>query len=155
MADRSTMSEQDNHLTEKEICSDSETADCLEEEAFVFGEGLELNRFDGLPFSSRYYKLLQERKSLPVWKAREEFLDILVNNRLVIVSGTTKTGKSTQVSLELIREFSDLKCNFQRISIIIKNNNISPLIPNTVSSIYIIMYFLVANLLICIVAYSP
>lgn len=149
------MSEQDNHLTEKEICSDSETADCLEEEAFVFGEGLELNRFDGLPFSSRYYKLLQERKSLPVWKAREEFLDILVNNRLVIVSGTTKTGKSTQVSLELIREFSDLKCNFQRISIIIKNNNISPLIPNTVSSIYIIMYFLVANLLICIVAYSP
>lgn len=109
MADRSTMSEQDNHLTEKEICSDSETADCLEEEAFVFGEGLELNRFDGLPFSSRYYKLLQERKSLPVWKAREEFLDILVNNRLVIVSGTTKTGKSTQVSWELIRECSRSK----------------------------------------------
>uniref|UniRef100_A0A8C7NB71 DEAH-box helicase 32 (putative) n=2 Tax=Oncorhynchus kisutch TaxID=8019 RepID=A0A8C7NB71_ONCKI len=78
------------------ICSDSETADCVEE-AFVFGEDLELNRFDGLPFSSRYYKLLQERQSLPVWKAREEFLDILVNNRLVIVSGTTKTGKSTQI----------------------------------------------------------
>uniref|UniRef100_A0A8K9V7J9 DEAH (Asp-Glu-Ala-His) box polypeptide 32a n=1 Tax=Oncorhynchus mykiss TaxID=8022 RepID=A0A8K9V7J9_ONCMY len=96
MAERSTMSEQDKHLTEKEICSDSETADCVEE-AFVFGEDLELNRFDGLPFSSRYYKLLEERKSLPVWKAREEFLDILVNNRLVIVSGTTKTGKSTQI----------------------------------------------------------
>ncbi|XP_052369967.1 putative pre-mRNA-splicing factor ATP-dependent RNA helicase DHX32 isoform X4 [Oncorhynchus keta] len=96
MADRSTMSEQDKHLMEKEICSDSETADCVEE-TFVFGEDLELNRFDGLPFSSRYYKLLQERQSLPVWKAREEFLDILVNNRLVIVSGTTKTGKSTQI----------------------------------------------------------
>uniref|UniRef100_A0AAZ3P9C7 Helicase ATP-binding domain-containing protein n=1 Tax=Oncorhynchus tshawytscha TaxID=74940 RepID=A0AAZ3P9C7_ONCTS len=96
MADRSTMSEQDKHLMEKEICPDSETADCVEE-AFVFGEDLELNRFDGLPFSSRYYKLLQERQSLPVWKAREEFLDILVNNRLVIVSGTTKTGKSTQI----------------------------------------------------------
>uniref|UniRef100_A0A8C8FPN0 Helicase ATP-binding domain-containing protein n=1 Tax=Oncorhynchus tshawytscha TaxID=74940 RepID=A0A8C8FPN0_ONCTS len=86
----------DKHLMEKEICPDSETADCVEE-AFVFGEDLELNRFDGLPFSSRYYKLLQERQSLPVWKAREEFLDILVNNRLVIVSGTTKTGKSTQI----------------------------------------------------------
>ncbi|XP_055769907.1 DEAD/H (Asp-Glu-Ala-Asp/His) box polypeptide 32a [Salvelinus fontinalis] len=96
MAGGSTMSEQDNHLMEKEICSDSGTADCVEE-AFVFGEDLELNRFDGLPFSSRYYKLLQERKSLPVWKAREEFLDILVNNRLVIVSGTTQTGKSTQI----------------------------------------------------------
>uniref|UniRef100_A0A8C7NBL6 DEAH-box helicase 32 (putative) n=1 Tax=Oncorhynchus kisutch TaxID=8019 RepID=A0A8C7NBL6_ONCKI len=134
------MSEQDKHLMEKEICSDSETADCVEE-AFVFGEDLELNRFDGLPFSSRYYKLLQERQSLPVWKAREEFLDILVNNRLVIVSGTTKTGKSTQVSVELIREYSDLKYDFQRISkIIIKNNIISPLIPNTVSSTYIIIY---------------
>ncbi|CAB1344002.1 unnamed protein product [Coregonus sp. 'balchen'] len=96
MTDRSAMSERDTHLMEKEICSDSEAADCLEE-AFVFGEDLELNQFDGLPFSSRYYKLLQERKILPVWKARGEFLDILVNNQLVIVSGTTKTGMSTQI----------------------------------------------------------
>uniref|UniRef100_A0A6Q2YS19 Helicase ATP-binding domain-containing protein n=1 Tax=Esox lucius TaxID=8010 RepID=A0A6Q2YS19_ESOLU len=79
-----------------EICSDSETADC-QEEAFGFGDDLELNQFDGLPFSSRYYKLLQERKSLLVWKARGEFADALANNQLVIVSGTTKTGKSTQI----------------------------------------------------------
>ncbi|KAK6328078.1 hypothetical protein J4Q44_G00000560 [Coregonus suidteri] len=96
MTDISAMSERDTHLMEKEMCSDSEAADCLEE-AFVFGEDLELNQFDGLPFSSRYYKLLQERKILPVWKARGEFLDILVNNQLVIVSGTTKTGMSTQI----------------------------------------------------------
>uniref|UniRef100_A0A7N8YK49 DEAH-box helicase 32 (putative) n=1 Tax=Mastacembelus armatus TaxID=205130 RepID=A0A7N8YK49_9TELE len=67
------------------------------EDFFAFGEDLELNQFDGLPFSSRYYKLLKERKTLPVWRLRCEFDDTLVNNRLVIVAGTAKTGKSTQI----------------------------------------------------------
>uniref|UniRef100_A0A3Q3WZH0 Helicase ATP-binding domain-containing protein n=1 Tax=Mola mola TaxID=94237 RepID=A0A3Q3WZH0_MOLML len=58
---------------------------------------LELNQFDGLPFSSRYYKLLKERKVLSVWRVRRQFEDALVNNQLVIVSGTAKTGRSTQI----------------------------------------------------------
>uniref|UniRef100_H3CYD9 DEAH (Asp-Glu-Ala-His) box polypeptide 32a n=1 Tax=Tetraodon nigroviridis TaxID=99883 RepID=H3CYD9_TETNG len=60
-------------------------------------DDLELNQFDGLPFSSRYYKLLKERKTLPVWRVRCEFEDALTNNQLVIVSGTAKTGRSTQI----------------------------------------------------------
>uniref|UniRef100_A0A8C2X911 DEAH (Asp-Glu-Ala-His) box polypeptide 32a n=1 Tax=Cyclopterus lumpus TaxID=8103 RepID=A0A8C2X911_CYCLU len=64
---------------------------------FGFGDDLELNQFDGLPFSSRYYKLLKERKTLSVWKVRGEVEDALVNNQLVIVSGTAKTGRSTQI----------------------------------------------------------
>ncbi|XP_029933447.1 DEAD/H (Asp-Glu-Ala-Asp/His) box polypeptide 32a [Myripristis murdjan] len=88
------MSEETN-LTQQDICPES--AGCPEEDAFGFGDDLELNQFDGLPFSSRYYKLLKERKALPVWKARCEFVDALVNNQLVIVSGTAKTGKSTQI----------------------------------------------------------
>lgn len=95
MTDVCVMSEE-NNLTDQEIFP--ETADCPEE-AFGFGDDLELNQFDGLPFSSRYYTLLKERKALPVWKIRCEFVDTLVNNQLVIVSGTAKTGKSTQVSL--------------------------------------------------------
>ncbi|CAL8282488.1 unnamed protein product [Merluccius merluccius] len=62
-----------------------------------FGADLELNRFDGLPFSSRYYRLLQERRELPVWGARAQVLDALVDHQLVIVSGTARTGKSTQI----------------------------------------------------------
>ncbi|XP_073725761.1 putative pre-mRNA-splicing factor ATP-dependent RNA helicase DHX32 [Misgurnus anguillicaudatus] len=58
---------------------------------------LEMNQFDGLPFSSRYYKLLQERKDLPVWGAKCEFMDSLINNQIVIVTGTAKTGQSTQI----------------------------------------------------------
>ena len=66
-------------------------------DTFGFGDDLELNQFDGLPFSSRYYKLLKERRELPVWRARGQFLDALVKNQLVLVSGSARTGQSTQV----------------------------------------------------------
>uniref|UniRef100_A0A671NCZ8 Putative pre-mRNA-splicing factor ATP-dependent RNA helicase DHX32 n=1 Tax=Sinocyclocheilus anshuiensis TaxID=1608454 RepID=A0A671NCZ8_9TELE len=58
---------------------------------------LELNQFDGLPFSSRYYKLLRERKGLPVWVAKCEFMDSLMSSQIMIVTGTAKTGQSTQI----------------------------------------------------------
>lgn len=60
---------------------------------------LEFNQFDGLPFSSRYYQLLKERKALPVWGTKCEFMDYITNNQLVIISGTAKTGQSTQASV--------------------------------------------------------
>nr|XP_046233234.1 DEAD/H (Asp-Glu-Ala-Asp/His) box polypeptide 32a [Scatophagus argus] len=77
--------------------AEPESEECPTEDSFGFGDDLELNQFDGLPFSSRYYKLLKERKTLSVWKVRCEFEDVLVNNQLVIVSGTAKTGRSTQI----------------------------------------------------------
>ncbi|XP_035000980.2 DEAD/H (Asp-Glu-Ala-Asp/His) box polypeptide 32a [Hippoglossus stenolepis] len=90
------MSEEQNPAETAEVCA-SESVDCPGEESFGFGDDLELNQFDGLPFSSRYYKLLQERKTLPVWKLRCEFEEALVSNQLVIVSATAKTGRSTQI----------------------------------------------------------
>lgn len=90
---------EENNSAEPDIYPESE--ECPGEDALVFGDELELNQFDGLPFSSRYYKLLKERKTLPVWKVRCEFEDALVNNQLVVVSGTAKTGRSTQVSLQV------------------------------------------------------
>uniref|UniRef100_A0A4W4GJN8 Helicase-associated domain-containing protein n=1 Tax=Electrophorus electricus TaxID=8005 RepID=A0A4W4GJN8_ELEEL len=58
---------------------------------------LELNQFDGLFFPSRYYDLLRGRKVLPVWEAKCEFMDSVINHQLVIIGGTVKTGQSTQV----------------------------------------------------------
>ncbi|KAG9346085.1 hypothetical protein JZ751_007903 [Albula glossodonta] len=78
----------------EELCSDLEEG---QEGGFDFGDDLELNQFDGLPYSSRYYKLLKERKTLSVWKARCEFMDTLIKNQLTIVSGSVKTGKSSQI----------------------------------------------------------
>ncbi|KAI3365157.1 hypothetical protein L3Q82_010254 [Scortum barcoo] len=88
------MSEQNNSA---ELDFYPESEECPEEDSLGFGDDLELNQFDGLPFSSRYYKLLKERKTLPVWKVRCEFEDALVNKQLVVVSGTAKTGRSTQI----------------------------------------------------------
>lgn len=58
---------------------------------------LELNQFDGLPYSSRFYTLLRERKELPVWKAKHEFMDTLAKEQFVNVSGSARTGRSSQV----------------------------------------------------------
>lgn len=86
---------EENNLAEPNVCPDREESPA--EDTFGFGDDLELNQFDGLPFSSRYYKLLKERKTLSVWKVKCQFEDALANNQLVIVSGVAKTGRSTQV----------------------------------------------------------
>uniref|UniRef100_G3UC53 DEAH-box helicase 32 (putative) n=1 Tax=Loxodonta africana TaxID=9785 RepID=G3UC53_LOXAF len=68
-----------------------------DEEGILACEDLELNPFDGLPYSSRYYKLLKEREDLPIWKEKYSFMENLLQNQIVIVSGDAKCGKSSQV----------------------------------------------------------
>ncbi|XP_077407321.1 DEAD/H (Asp-Glu-Ala-Asp/His) box polypeptide 32a isoform X2 [Vanacampus margaritifer] len=67
------------------------------EAPFCFGDELELNRFDGLPFSSRYYKLLAERRTLPVWTLRRRFDDALAHAQLLVVCAHADAGRSTQI----------------------------------------------------------
>uniref|UniRef100_A0A668U6N4 DEAD-box helicase OB fold domain-containing protein n=1 Tax=Oreochromis aureus TaxID=47969 RepID=A0A668U6N4_OREAU len=75
-------------------CSDT---GALSEGDKEYDDILELNQFDGLPYSSRFYKLLKERKELPVWKAKCEFMDTLAKEQFVVVSGSAKTGRSSQI----------------------------------------------------------
>lgn len=60
-------------------------------------EDLELNPFDGLPYSSSYYKLLKEREDLPIWKEKYSFMEHLLQNQVVIISGEARCGRSSQV----------------------------------------------------------
>ncbi|XP_076599660.1 putative pre-mRNA-splicing factor ATP-dependent RNA helicase DHX32 [Chaetodon auriga] len=75
-------------------CSDT---DALSQGDKEYDDILELNQFDGLPYSSRFYKLLRERKELPVWKAKCDFMDTLGKAQFVSVSGSARTGRSSQI----------------------------------------------------------
>ncbi|XP_050966295.1 ATP-dependent RNA helicase DQX1 [Labeo rohita] len=58
---------------------------------------LEVNPYDGLPYSSRYYSLLEERKQLPVWSLRLSLLEHMESHSMIVLSADGGTGKSTQV----------------------------------------------------------
>ncbi|XP_006879929.1 PREDICTED: putative pre-mRNA-splicing factor ATP-dependent RNA helicase DHX32 [Elephantulus edwardii] len=86
-----------NPASEKRYFPESLESSDGDEEGVLACDDLELNPFDGLPYSSRYYKLLKEREELPIWKEKYSFMENLLQNQVVIVSGEAKCGKSSQV----------------------------------------------------------
>lgn len=86
-------------LCSSELFDSTDVGKMEEERIGRCAEDLEINPFDRLPFSSRYYKLLKERKELPIWQMKYAFMERLHHHQIVIVSGDAKTGKSSQVGV--------------------------------------------------------
>ncbi|EKX74191.1 Helicase associated domain HA2 containing protein [Theileria equi strain WA] len=56
------------------------------------------NRWTNLPYSNRYYEILEQRKRLPAWQARKNFVKLVKRNQILILVGETGSGKTTQMS---------------------------------------------------------
>ncbi|KAL6500237.1 hypothetical protein OROHE_025603 [Orobanche hederae] len=56
-----------------------------------------INKWNGRPYSQRYYEILEKRKTLPVWHQKEDFLMMLGANQTIILVGETGSGKTTQI----------------------------------------------------------
>ncbi|WCJ22352.1 RNA helicase family protein [Euphorbia peplus] len=56
-----------------------------------------INRWNGRPYSQRYYDILEKRKTLPVWQQKDEFLKVLSASQVVVLVGETGSGKTTQI----------------------------------------------------------
>ena len=61
------------------------------------GEGDETNYWTGLPFSQRYYSILEKRTKLPVYQFKKELIDKILENQCVVVEG--ETGKKNTKDL--------------------------------------------------------
>ena len=57
-----------------------------------------VNPFTYQPYSSRYYEILEGRKGLPIWQAREELVKSLKKHQTTVLVGETGSGKTTQVA---------------------------------------------------------
>ncbi|RCV45100.1 hypothetical protein SEVIR_9G430100v4 [Setaria viridis] len=56
-----------------------------------------VNRWNGRPYSGRYFEILEKRRTLPVWQQKDEFLRALRDNQTLILVGETGSGKTTQI----------------------------------------------------------
>jgi pre-mRNA-splicing factor ATP-dependent RNA helicase DHX15/PRP43 len=64
-------------------------------QAEVIEDG-DINPFNNKPFSAKYKKILEGRRRLPVHAQRNEFLEMVHNNQIIVLVGETGSGKTTQ-----------------------------------------------------------
>ncbi|KAK9814960.1 hypothetical protein WJX73_003260 [Symbiochloris irregularis] len=57
-----------------------------------------VNPFTGRPYSTKYYDILEKRKGLPVWQARDDFTKMINSHQTTILVGETGSGKTTQIA---------------------------------------------------------
>lgn len=67
-----------------------------------------VNRWNGRPYSQRYYDMLEKRTILPVWHKKREFLKAFKDNQVLIIAGESGSGKTTQVTPNLYYLYQSL-----------------------------------------------
>uniref|UniRef100_A0A061RWP1 RNA helicase n=1 Tax=Tetraselmis sp. GSL018 TaxID=582737 RepID=A0A061RWP1_9CHLO len=72
-----------------------------------------VNPFTLRPYSQRYYDILEKRKGLPVWQAKDEFTKMVNSHQTTILVGETGSGKTTQIA-QFIAEAGYCNINGQR-----------------------------------------
>ncbi|CAL1393516.1 unnamed protein product [Linum trigynum] len=55
------------------------------------------NRWNGKPYSQKFQDILDKRNILSVWKHKEEILDALKKNQVLVLVDETGSGKTTQI----------------------------------------------------------
>lgn len=56
-----------------------------------------VNPLTGKPFSENYYKILEDRKKLPVFEFLDTLEEAVGSNQVIIIEGETGSGKTTQI----------------------------------------------------------
>jgi len=57
----------------------------------------EVNPLTGLPYSGRFFEILERRRKLPAWEARDNFLRLIQLNQVLLLVGGAGSGKTTQL----------------------------------------------------------
>ena len=56
-----------------------------------------VNPWNYKPYTNRYYEILETRKKLPAWEARDQLTDLVKKHQCIILQGETGSGKTTQI----------------------------------------------------------
>eukprot|EP00771_Trimastix_marina_P000107 gnl/Trimastix_PCT/1112.p1 GENE.gnl/Trimastix_PCT/1112~~gnl/Trimastix_PCT/1112.p1 ORF type:complete len:737 (-),score=283.41 gnl/Trimastix_PCT/1112:659-2833(-) len=63
-----------------------------------------INRWTHRPYSPHYFKLLEKRKTLPIFEHKSQFEELVRNNRIIVLVGETGSGKTTQIPQFLVEQ---------------------------------------------------
>ncbi|XP_064383734.1 putative pre-mRNA-splicing factor ATP-dependent RNA helicase PRP1 isoform X2 [Halichondria panicea] len=69
----------------------------------------QFNKYTGRPFSAKFWAILDKRKNLPVWDYYTKFMELVKDNRVVVLVGETGSGKTTQIPQWLAEMSQELK----------------------------------------------
>lgn len=82
--------------TESDMLAKLDRRQTTAEQASVLEDG-QLNPWTQRPHSDKYFKILKQRRGLPVCQQRAEFLKMFHSTQILVFVGETGSGKTTQI----------------------------------------------------------